>query len=133
MPVTSPRVPEVGSPQVAQTGITMVFALAERWELSRPELARLLGIRSTSTLDNWRRKAPETLTPDALERISYLLHIYRSLQQLLPGDQADQWIRRPNDASPFLGVPALEYMLQGQVRHLLDTHRYLKGVASGAF
>ena len=53
--------------------------------------------------------------------------------QLLPEEQADEWIRQPNQADPFLGRPALEYMLQGQVRHLLDTHRYLKGVAAGAF
>lgn len=130
---STPRtVPDVASPEVAKAGVEMIFGLAERWQLSRTELARLLGIRSTSTLDNWRKKAPETLRPDTLERISYLLHIYRALHQLLPERQADQWIRRPNQASPFLGMSALKYMLRGQVRHLLDTHHYLKGVAAGA-
>jgi transcriptional regulator with XRE-family HTH domain len=130
MAVAPPVIPGIESPEVAKAGVEMIFGLAECWNLSRPELARLLGIRSTSTLDNWRKKAPESLSPDTLERISYLLHIYRSLQQLLPEERADQWIRRPNRASPFLGTSALEYMLQGQVRHLLDTHRYLKNAAS---
>lgn len=133
MAVAPSILPNVESPEVVRAGLKMVFGLAQRWELSRSELARLLGIRSTSTLDNWRKRAPETLALDTLERISYLLHIYRSLQQLLPEDRADRWIRQPNDASPFVGRSALEYMLQGQVRHLLDAHRYLKSVASGAF
>lgn len=123
--------PTAHSPEAAQAGIRAVFQVAERWGLTRPEMAALLGVRSTSTLDNWRRKAPELLSPDTLERISYLLHVYRSLHQLLPADQADAWVRRPNDAVPFRGRSALHFMLEGRVQNLLDTHRYLKGVASG--
>ena len=133
MTPTATSLPDVQSPETARAGIRAFFRLAELWGLTRSEMATLLGIRSTSTLDNWRRKAPETLQPDTLERISYLLHIHRSLRQIFPPERAREWPRRANSAAPFLGMSALDFMLQGRVQHLLDVHRYLKGVASGAF
>lgn len=126
-------VPDIHSPETAAAGIRAFFRLAALWSLTRPQMVTLLGLRSTSTLDNWRRQPPATLAPDTLERISYLLHIHRSLRQLLPAERVGDWPRRANSASPFLGRSALEFMLQGRVQHLLDVHRYLKGVASGAF
>lgn len=133
MPSTTSSLPDVDSPEVARAGINAFFGIADRWALKRTEMAALLGVRSTSTLDNWRKKPPQSLPVDTLERISYLMHIFRSLQQIFPPDRADQWLRRSNSAVPFLGQSALEFMLQGRVQHLLDVHRHLKGVASGGF
>jgi transcriptional regulator with XRE-family HTH domain len=107
--------------------------LTERWQLTRAELATLLGIRSTSTLDNWRRNPPVSLSPDTLERISYLLHIHGALRQIFPVPRATEWLRRPNDDAPFLGKSALAFMLGGRMQHLLDTHRHLQNVAAGVF
>lgn len=126
-------IPDLHSPETARAGIHAFFRLAEFWGLTRSEMVTLLGLGSTSTLDNWRKKAPETLQPDTLERISYLLHIHRSLRQILPPESAHEWPRRANSAAPFLGKSALELMLKGGVQDLLDVHRYLKGVASGSF
>lgn len=133
--IESPTVPlpDVRSPETARAGLNAFFRLAEQWKLTRNEQTILLGLRSDSTLDNWRRKAPATLSPDTLERLSYLLHIYRSLRQLFPEDRAREWPRRTNDAPPFLGRTALAFMLEGRVQSLLDVHRYLKRYASGAF
>lgn len=125
--------PDIGSPETARAGIHAFFHLAELWGLTRLEMGTLLGVRSTSTLDNWRTKPPKTLQPDTLERISYILHIHRALRQMLPPERAHEWPRRANTAAPFLGRSALEFMLQGRVQHLLDVHRYLRGVVSGAF
>lgn len=125
--------PDVRSPETTRAGLNAFFRLAEQWKLTRGEQTTLLGLRSDSTLDNWRKKPPATLSPDTLERLSYLLHIYRSLRQLFPEDRAREWPRRANDAAPFFGKSALEFMLEGRVQHLLDVHRYLKRYASGAF
>jgi hypothetical protein len=125
--------PDVSSPETARAGLNAFFRLAEQWKLTRSDQKTLLGLRSDSTLDNWRKKAPATLSPDTLERLSYLLHIYRSLRQLFPEDRVREWPRRTNDASPFLGRTALAFMLEGRIQNLLDVHRYLKRYASGAF
>ena len=53
---------------------------------------------------------------DTLERLSYLLGIYKALQILLPDPHAaDEWVRKPNTAPPFGGSSALERMSSGQV------------------
>ena len=53
----------------------------------------LLGLSNEKTLYNWKSQPEKAkLTRDLLERASYILGIYKSLQILLP-DQvlADQW------------------------------------------
>ena len=61
-----------------------------------------------------------------LERLSYLLGIYKSLQILLPDPvAADAWVRRPNTALLFGGRSALERMLSGQVADLYVVREYL--------
>jgi hypothetical protein len=61
-----------------------------------------------------------------LERLSYILGIYKALQILLPDEAAaDAWIRQPNDAAPFGGRTALERMLSGHVADLYEVRRYL--------
>jgi hypothetical protein len=66
------------------------------------------------------------LPRDTLERLSYLLGIYKALQLLLPEAQAaDEWIRRPNEAPLFGGRSALERMLSGNVADLYLVRQYL--------
>src|ERR1044072_2346682 len=100
-------------------GLRAFAPIAEAWDLTIAEQLRLLGIGSRSTYFKWRREPDPRLPQDTLERLSYLLGIYKSLQILLPDPRAaDEWVRRPNNASPFGGRPALERMRCGQVPDL---------------
>ena len=100
--------------------------IAEAWGLTVAEQLKLLGIASRSTFFKWRREREPRLPQDTLERLSYLLGIYKSLQILLPDPQAaDQWVRKPNDAPLFGGRSALERMLSGQVADLYVVREYL--------
>jgi hypothetical protein len=100
--------------------------IADAWQLSIAEQLQLLGITSRSTFFKWRRERDPRLPRDTLERLSYLLGIYKSLQILLPDPKAaDEWVRRPNTAAPFGGRPALERMLSGQVADLYVVREYL--------
>ena len=65
---------------------------------------------------------------DVLERISYILGIYKALHLLFADRaQADGWVRRPNAALMFGGRSALERMLAGQVADLYVVRQYLEG------
>jgi len=100
--------------------------IAEAWGLSVAEQLKLLGIASRSTFFKWRREREPRLPQDTLERLSYLLGIYKSLQILLPDTHAaDAWVRQPNSAPPFGGNSALERMLSGQVADLYVVRQYL--------
>src|SRR3546814_14929691 len=67
------------------------------WGLSVDEQMALLGVSARSTFFKWK-KDPDTILPsDTLERISYIVGIYKALQVLLPDEKAaDEWVRHPN-------------------------------------
>jgi hypothetical protein len=107
-------------------GLRAFTQIAELWHLSISEQLALLGITSRSTYFKWRKEPQPKLPRDTLERLSYLLGIYKALQLLLPdAPAADEWIRRPNDAPLFGGKSALERMLSGNVADLFIVRQYL--------
>jgi hypothetical protein len=100
--------------------------IADLWHLSIAEQLTLLGLSSRSTYFKWRKDAQVRLPRDTLERISYLLGIYKALQLLLPDTRAaDEWVRRPNEAPVFAGKSALDRMLSGNVSDLFVVRQYL--------
>lgn len=107
-------------------GLRAFSKIAELWHLSIAEQLALLGITSRSTYFKWRKEPHPKLPRDTLERLSYLMGIYKALQLLLPDERAaDEWIRRPNDAPLFGGKSALDRMLSGNVADLYIVRQYL--------
>jgi hypothetical protein len=108
------------------------FRIAEFWKLNTNQQMRLLGLTNRSTLSNWKKRRNGLLPKDTLERISYLLGIYKALQILLPNPEAaDAWVNKPNDGYLFGGRTALDYMLNGHVSDLYDVRRYLDSERGG--
>lgn len=102
------------------------FNLAERWNLRIADQRRLLGDPPESTFYKWKRLQEGTLGRDTLERISYLLGIWKDLQILFPDpQQADGWVHRANQAPLFCGQSALQRMLSGNVADLYVVRQYL--------
>jgi hypothetical protein len=115
-----------GTASLGGAGLRAFVNMAEAWNLSIADQLKLLGIESRSTFFKWRRERDPRLPRDTLERLSYLLGIYKSLQILLPDPKAaDEWVRRPNSAPLFGGGTALERMLSGQVADLYVVREYL--------
>ena len=102
------------------------FRIADAWRLSENEQMRILGLDSRSTLQNWKRGAVSVIPKDALERISYVMGIYKGLQTLLP-QTADEWVRKPNKAQIFGGKSALDRMVSGNVADLYVVRQYVDG------
>lgn len=102
------------------------FNMAERWNLRISEQRRLLGEPPESTFYKWKRHQDGALGRDTLERISYLLGIYKALQILFPNhEQADAWLHKPNRSPLFGGQSALDRMLSGNVADLYVVRQYL--------
>ncbi len=100
------------------------FNIAEAWDLKEKEQMALLGLEKRSTFQSWKRGRVTSISKDALERISYILGIYKGLKTLLP-QSADDWVHKPNDAAIFGGKPALERMLSGNVADLFAVRQYV--------
>lgn len=100
------------------------FRIADAWVLSEQEQMRILGLDSRSTFQSWKRGAVAAIPKDALERISYIMGIYKGLQILLP-KTANEWVRKPNNARLFGGRPALDRMTSGNVADLYVVRQYI--------
>ncbi len=107
-------------------GLTAFFNICEKWGLTSEEARVLLGRPARSTYYRWKRTRTGALTNDVLERISYVLGIYRSLHiHFGTPAQADGWIKRANAAPLFAGSSALDRMIGGQVADLYVVRQYL--------
>lgn len=114
-------VEELGGP-----ALRSFFGLAERWNLRIAEQRKLLGDPPESTFYKWKRQQDGAPGRDVIERISYLLGIWKNLQILFPATaQADAWLHKPNQAPLFGGHSALERMLSGNVADLYVVRQYL--------
>lgn len=101
------------------------FGITHKWQLSNHEEQVLLGAKE-ATYYRWKRGEVGTLSADTMERISYILGIYKALRILLPNEKmAHDWIKKPNKAPLFGGKSALDKLLVGRVVDLADVRRYL--------
>lgn len=106
------------------------FNIAQVWDMDVAEQRAALGGISKQTIYNWRAHPERArLTGDQLDRVSYLLGIYKALHIIFTRpEQADTWIRRPNAATPFGGKPAAELLFSQRMEDLIRVRRYLDGV-----
>ncbi len=110
-----------------------IFNIFNQWRLTGAQQMTLLGLGNEKTLYNWKNRPEKArLTRDMLERASYILGIYKSLQILLP-DQAlaDQWLSTPNDNPLFNGTAPLDRLLAGQVVDLAVVRNFLDAERGG--
>mgnify|MGYP003110576092 CR=1 FL=1 len=111
---------------LAGPALRAFFNIAGEWGLSVDQERRLLGSPGRSTYFRWKKYRRGAVPHDVIERISYILGIYKALHILFPDKaQADGWVKRPNDGPLFGGRSALEQMLGGQVADLYVVRQYL--------
>jgi len=101
------------------------FGITEKWKLSSEQERTILAV-SKATYYRWKQQREGMLHADTLERISYILGIYKALRILLPTETAaNLWIYKPNTAPLFGGQRALDKLMKGRVVDLADVRRYL--------
>lgn len=111
--------------EIYSAAIQAFFGIADEWELSTAEGQNLLGLNpNSSSYFVWKKKGNGILSKDQLDRVSYLLGIYKALKIIFSDDkQANDWVRKPNKA--FNGKSVLEVMLQGKITDLATVRSYL--------
>ncbi len=111
-------------------GLKAFFEICSEWQLDDEQQIRLLGLPDT-TFYTLKKKATANLkltaNKDTLERISYILGIYKDLHILFHDAQsANSWVKKPNNAEPFEGIAAIDRMsIGGNVADLFVVRRYL--------
>jgi hypothetical protein len=116
--------------RLSATALKTFFKLVERWGV-RDQDARLLlgGVSNGPYYEMKKNPKGRVLDADKLQRISYLVGIFKALHILHGEKLADQWPHLPNRNRIFDGKTPLAYMLRGgvpgmqTVRRLLDARR----------
>lgn len=118
--------------KAAPAAFRAFFRIADAWALTSRQARTLLGDPPESTYYKWKSGKVGQVSRDVLERLSYVLGIYKALQILLPEPEAaDGWIWRENAAAPFGGRTAADVMLSGNVADLYRVRQYLDAQRGG--
>lgn len=100
--------------------------LVQRFQLSEAEAMCLMGDMPRSTYHKGISLHQGRLSRDQLERISYMLGIYKALRILFTDSaQALSWIDRENSLPPFHGMTPKAYLLEGSIVRLAEARRFL--------
>lgn len=115
--------------RLSSPAIRAFFKLMERWKIRDEDARALLGGVSNGPFYEMKKNPNRLLDTDRLQRISYLIGIFKALNILHGEPLADEWVRLPNANRLFGGQTPLAYMIKGgvpamqAVRRLLDARR----------
>jgi hypothetical protein len=128
-----PALPDLSRPEerrrLSPGALRAFFNIMERWGIRDEDARQLLGGISNGKYYQLKQNPDHVLEQDRLQRISYLIGIFKALNILYGTRLADSWIQLANSNPLFTGRTPLTYMLQGGtpamevVRRLLDARR----------
>lgn len=115
-------------PKDLSGALRTVLNILDAWDISTQDRLALLGC-SQGTYDRWvEMRELWELRPDTLDRLSYILGIWKALQTMFPDPAAaNTWIHRPNTDPLFGGQAPLAFMAKGQIECLSRVRRFLDG------
>jgi len=120
-------------PNLAEPAFRIFTNVAKAWSLTKLEQSVLLGQSVDDAFALHRAGIVDGRWAEVLERVSYVISIYRALHTLFPNPQhANEWIRRPNEAALFRGEPAVKVICSGRLSDLAEVLAYLdsQGIAA---
>ncbi|MBA2352436.1 MAG: antitoxin Xre/MbcA/ParS toxin-binding domain-containing protein [Burkholderiales bacterium] len=109
----------------AEAGLTAFFSIAEEIGLDTAQQRNLLGEPGRTLFFEWKKTRQGKLSRDTVERLSYLIGIYKALGILFSRERVAEWLKNPNHDPLFGGKSPLDYMLAGGLVALADVRRYL--------
>jgi hypothetical protein len=128
-----PVLPDLSSAEerkrLSPAALRAFFNIVDRWEIRDDDARQLMGGISSGAYYEFKKKPNRILDQDRLQRISYLIGIFKALNILYGTRLADKWIQLANTNPLFTGRTPLTYMMQGGtpamevVRRLLDARR----------
>lgn len=108
--------------------LPVIFKIFESWSLTGAQQMALLGLSNEKTFYNWKKNPDRVkLSKDLLERVSYILGIYKALQVLFSNPtNADNWMKAENKAELFGMRAPIDFLTEeGKVVDLAKVRDYL--------
>jgi uncharacterized protein (DUF2384 family) len=125
--IARPEVDKPIRPADLSGAVRTAFNILDKWQVSAAQAQAILGLPKR-TYFAWRKRAPKNPDRDKLERVSYVLGIWKNLQMIFPDPDAYcTWPKRPNEAPLFRGRAPIELMASGRVADLYRVHALVYG------
>ena len=122
---------EADRARLTRTALKAFVRLSDRWKLSNPDAAALLGV-SASTWDRIKAERWDgALGQDQLTRVSAIVGIFKGLHLLFADGMADRWPQLPNRGPLFEGKSPIEAMIEGGIPRMLETRQYVDALRGG--
>jgi uncharacterized protein (DUF2384 family) len=129
-----PDIPDLSKSEerrrLSPAALKALFQMIVHWHVRDEDARDLLGGISNGAYYEYKKNPRnKVLEVDKLQRISYLIGIFKALNILYSQRLADQWMQLPNTNPIFAGRTPLEYIVRGgipamdTVRRLLDARR----------
>ena len=115
--------------RLSPSAVRAFFNIMAHWGVRDEDARTLLGGISNGPFYEMKKEPGRVLETDRLQRISYLVGIFKALNILYSEKLADAWIGLANSNRIFGGLTPLAYMIKGglpamqTVRRLLDARR----------
>jgi hypothetical protein len=113
--------------QQLKAGLKAFFRITDSWSLTREQRRTLLGNPGKTLYSEWKngKVTARAVSTDLLDRLSYILGIYKSLKIMHSRENQLKFLQHPTQVAPFLNKSVLDYMLSGHLVALSDVRRYL--------
>jgi len=114
---------------VSGPALAAFLRVSAAWRLDEPQERMLLGQPSPETLRNWKQNRTGALSLDQVERISYVLRIFRLLQEK---HGSAGWLVEPRQEPIFGGRRPIDVMCLEDIRGLRQVAQFLDAPGEGA-
>ena len=108
---------------VSGPALAAFLRVSAAWGLDEPQERMLLGQPSPETLKSWKANRTGALSLDQVERISYVLRIFRLLQE---HNGATAWLLAPRTEPIFGGRRPIDVMCLEDIRGLRQVAQFLQ-------
>jgi uncharacterized protein (DUF2384 family) len=111
---------------VSGPALAAFLRVSAAWGLDEPQERMLLGQPSPETLRSWKQNRTGALSLDQVERISYVLRIFRLLQER---HGATAWLIEPRAEPIFGGRRPIDVMCLEDIRGLRQVAQFLHALS----
>jgi antitoxin component HigA of HigAB toxin-antitoxin module len=110
--------------EVSSVALSAFWNIMDQWGVESEDQISLIGIKTDLSVDDLKKAHTSSISRKMLERISFVLKIYKYLEILFPNrEQSHAWIKKPNDV--FGGETALMVILSDKENGLVTVAKYL--------
>lgn len=118
----------INKPGQAGVALKAVFKILQKWGASEKQQCAILQLSVSSCSKLQSDQNSVKLSPEQLERISYLLNIHASLRSIFDNpENVYGYMSMKNNNPPFNGRSPLDLLSDGQLRQVYVTFKHMEG------